>query len=386
MPTARMAPKGVKFGNEIYVMGGNNIGKVEIYNPRTDNWRTGKELNVGECSWAGIDSSDGKIYSLITLGKEGNVRCVLLAEYDPKNDDWKLLDSLNYNVTSPSFIINKSKCYIIGGFIGGSGTGPAGNIDSLFIYDIKEKKWVRGLNIPDKRHAASIFSVDSLIYVLNGVGDCFCTSDILKVNIYNIDNNKWTSASKSFYHIAYTTGSLFNNKINFFGNSKNSGLSFNMVNNKWEINDLPKLQSMIHYCEVVYNNKVYIFGGMRIGGTVNGQLSNSAFCYELSGLTGIRLNEIKKNPSNLDQNFPNPFNPSTTISYTLSEEAAVKLEIYNLLGQKIYTLLDKIEQAGNYKITWNASDYLKSSSFFFCKMSASGKSNFEKTLKLVLLK
>jgi hypothetical protein len=59
----------------------------------------------------------------------------------------------------------------------------------------------------------------------------------------------------------------------------------------------------------------------------------------------------------LSQNFPNPFNPATSISFSLPERAAVNLEIYNVLGQSIDILADQEEfPAGKHSLTWDASD------------------------------
>jgi hypothetical protein len=57
----------------------------------------------------------------------------------------------------------------------------------------------------------------------------------------------------------------------------------------------------------------------------------------------------------LEQNFPNPFNPSTTIKFALSEKSNVSLTIYNQLGQKMTTLLNEEREAGYYSFQWNAS-------------------------------
>jgi flagellar hook assembly protein FlgD len=59
---------------------------------------------------------------------------------------------------------------------------------------------------------------------------------------------------------------------------------------------------------------------------------------------------------NLAQNFPNPFNPSTTIAYALPQESSVRLTIYNIVGQQIRTLVDDAQTAGSYKIQWDARD------------------------------
>jgi len=56
----------------------------------------------------------------------------------------------------------------------------------------------------------------------------------------------------------------------------------------------------------------------------------------------------------LSQNYPNPFNPTTTINYNIPHTEKVSLTIYDLLGKKIATLVDGIQQAGNHQVSWNA--------------------------------
>jgi len=58
----------------------------------------------------------------------------------------------------------------------------------------------------------------------------------------------------------------------------------------------------------------------------------------------------------LAQNYPNPFNPVTTIRYEIPKPARVTLEVYNLLGQKIRTLVDAYRSAGSYTATWDGRD------------------------------
>ena len=58
----------------------------------------------------------------------------------------------------------------------------------------------------------------------------------------------------------------------------------------------------------------------------------------------------------LGSNYPNPFNPSTIIPYQLAASAAVRLEVFNLLGQRIATLVDGERPAGFHTVTWNATD------------------------------
>jgi len=83
----------------------------------------------------------------------------------------------------------------------------------------------------------------------------------------------------------------------------------------------------------------------------------------------------------LNQNYPNPFNPTTTIEYQLSEASHVLLEVYNILGSKVVTLVNSNKEAGYHKVEWDASVY--SSGIYFYSLRAS---NFNQIKKMMLLK
>ncbi len=66
----------------------------------------------------------------------------------------------------------------------------------------------------------------------------------------------------------------------------------------------------------------------------------------------------------LHQNYPNPFNPVTRIAYTLAERSHVNVTVYNILGAKVTTLVNKEQQQGTYNVTFNAS-HLPSGVYFY---------------------
>ncbi len=88
----------------------------------------------------------------------------------------------------------------------------------------------------------------------------------------------------------------------------------------------------------------------------------------------------------LSQNYPNPFNPTTIIKYQIAKESNVSLAIYNTLGQMVKTLVNTIQPAGSYSITWNGTNQagLKlSSGIYFYRLNAG---NFVVVKKMMMLK
>jgi len=84
----------------------------------------------------------------------------------------------------------------------------------------------------------------------------------------------------------------------------------------------------------------------------------------------------------LRQNYPNPFNPRTIINYELPITNEVELSIFNLFGQRVATLVNEKQNAGNYQVEWNASDL--ASGVYYYRLSTSA--GFVQAKKLVLLK
>jgi hypothetical protein len=87
----------------------------------------------------------------------------------------------------------------------------------------------------------------------------------------------------------------------------------------------------------------------------------------------------------LYQNFPNPFNPSTTIEYELQSNGNVKLEVYDLLGSKIKTLVNNYEFSGKHSVAWHGltdTGQKVSSGIYFYNLSFKNQNQFKKTIFL----
>ncbi len=83
----------------------------------------------------------------------------------------------------------------------------------------------------------------------------------------------------------------------------------------------------------------------------------------------------------LEQNYPNPFNPTTTIRFTLAKSSNVKLVLYNILGQKVATLIDSRMEAGQHSYVFDAGKL--ASGVYFYKLEAG---DFRSVKKMLLLK
>lgn len=104
----------------------------------------------------------------------------------------------------------------------------------------------------------------------------------------------------------------------------------------------------------------------------------------------IMTSHIEPQPTayTLYEAFPNPFNPSTTIRYALPVESRVFLRIYNVLGQRVATLKNGVQEPGIQTISWNAQDYV--SGVYFIQITAAAlndpRTSFIKVNKIILQK
>jgi len=100
-----------------------------------------------------------------------------------------------------------------------------------------------------------------------------------------------------------------------------------------------------------------------------------------SEITGVEPGRETPARFRLLDPYPNPFNPSTTIRYQISDSRHLTLAMYDLIGREVATLVNEVKEPGEYSVTWNASGF--ASGMYFCRLKAGG---FVQTRKLVLAK
>ncbi len=114
---------------------------------------------------------------------------------------------------------------------------------------------------------------------------------------------------------------------------------------------------------------------------VTEQWNEFANIVEDASLVSVKEDEKLITEFKLKQNYPNPFNPSTVINYELPESGKVVLEVYNSIGEKIATLVNKKETKGVHKVTFSAQNL--PSGLYFYRISYNNKIT---TKKMLLLK
>ena len=100
-----------------------------------------------------------------------------------------------------------------------------------------------------------------------------------------------------------------------------------------------------------------------------------------TGLTNVENKQLVPKQFNLEQNYPNPFNPSTVISFTVAKSEAVNISIFNIIGQKIATLINKEYTPGSYSVQFNAGNL--PSGIYFYRLSTN---DYVSIKKMILMK
>jgi len=370
------------------------INEFWIYNKDNSEWEK-EELDnpPPRCGHAAV-KNNGKMIIPFGQGTSGLLSDIW--QYDPLTNTWEELPSGGAS-TPPARKYHSATSigddiYICGGL----------DSDGLGLADFWSYHPTTGIWTPKPEHPGSCaghggFHHDGSIYVFGGYepeyssyrNDMWCYSPT--TNTWDYVNAGGTLPGERAYFAATQdpAGSFF-----VFGGQDNSETIALSDNYKFDISTLTWTQladgparskAAAVYCD---DTSIYLFGGLN----ELGDATNDLWKYDPSNDTweeifvGVDDPELIVSLGFSLSAYPNPFNPSTTISFNLPEEGNVKLEIFNLKGQKVKTLVNDKFDAGSHKVVWNGKDENNkpvSSGIFFYKMN-SGK--FISTKKMILMK
>jgi fibronectin-binding autotransporter adhesin len=215
----------------------------------------------------------------------------------------------------------------------------------------------------------------------------------------------WLNSTPSFYWLGFSQYGLgpsqtFDLELTGEGFTSHSDTSLVAINrlriirrfdgntdNRWMLQGGTNYESFLYSPE---GSPQVTWPIVRVKGSSGGiepQASRFTYGYDGLGITGVP-GEPTGIPTayNLSQNYPNPFNPSTLINFDLPKQSAVTLEIYDVLGQKVKTLVNgETMDPGYYKVTWNGTNQYGSpvsSGIYFYRIVADKFTSLKKMMFL----
>jgi Secretion system C-terminal sorting domain len=251
-------------------------------------------------------------------------------------------------------------------FVGTNGGG-------IFRSSNKGNSWTTAdSGIPDAGFICALGVKDTILFCATWSGDL--AQAFVPVEIYRSTDHgsTWSSAGNGIK--GDVSGSFL-----FAGN--NIFLSTNTVANQSRL--FFSTSEGTIWNEVDFNYGLITSFAICDSDLIVSTMDNGVWSRHLSEvLTTVHKNNIQSPVVfSLSQNYPNPFNPTTTISFTLAARSLTSLEIFDILGRDVSTIVSEELQAGSYTRQWNAANL--PSGVYFYRLQAG---TFSKTRKLLLLK
>ncbi|MEA1972288.1 MAG: FlgD immunoglobulin-like domain containing protein, partial [Candidatus Cloacimonadota bacterium] len=251
-------------------------------------------------------------------------------------------------------------------------TNNGSGVDLNVLYNINSE-------MPELISAIDIgnFSYNSLGFTLNNSLLEFSDSSAETTFFYNYENLAVPQFVTELSEYSPNKGLNYEN----YYLSANGGFSYiyNLDNPDSTVYPIDEVLSQSHNISGIesFNNEE---GGFLL---VTNQGSLEIWSTEITQNLNDNISPISKNLSN----YPNPFNPTTTIRYNLPKESFVNLSIFNIKGQKVNTLINENMLHGNHQIEWNGKNENGnnvSSGVYFYKLDVNG--NTKEMKKMLLLK
>jgi N-acetylneuraminic acid mutarotase len=332
---------------------------------------------------------------------------------------WAYHDSIpDNNVWGASTVLVGDDLYLLSGWSGGAALARR--------YNIRSRAWQSLPNSPNSfSYGSTAQHVGGSIYLVNPNGANFryriadstwitvapagttgasaltsvmFQNEMYVVGLTNRGFRKYTPATNTWTTLAdvpyasVTSGlsgaglGVVNGEMYAAGgaNGSSSGAGFdsvlvyNFAANQWR-RAAQRLSSPRHWVAVApYRGGLYAIGGFN----VNGAAVDTVEQIVPQGTSSVSTSSnLKPSAFALEQNYPNPFNPSTEIRYQVSGTSDVRLDVFDLLGRKVSTLVNERQAIGAYRVNFNAANL--SSGTYFYRLQAGG---FVETKKMMLIK
>jgi len=386
MNTARLGFGYTTDGNYLYAVCGGTyeppfyqVNNIEKYDPTTNNWEVFVDgLIPRRYSKAEYLQSTNKIYIFggqTYYETNPSTYTDTVEVVDVANGNISYLTSNPNPYTSSGSAVWNDKIYIFGGSEHGV------YLNAFYEFDPINNIWNQLPDMPEAKQTEGEV-VDGILYVFGGYNGSVQSN---RIDAYDIQNNEWLFIGYMPEGISAHHTTVKGQYIWILGDYDILNYVAIFNTETYEFTQLNTNMIGRRHCgtEVIGNN-LYVYGGnIASGGPALSSLQYADISY-------LSINDEPYEISSsitLFQNYPNPFNPETTISFYIKQNSKIELEIFNIKGQKVKTLINDYRQSGYHAIPWNGDDNYGnrvSSGLYFYKLSVDGKTEVVKKCLLVI--
>jgi len=363
MPTERFGHCSVVYKDKVWMIGGRDqfgdtLTSIDCYDLKTRTW----ESNVSHLLHSRFNATAVVFHDTIFVIGGLNGRKILnsVEYYDTTTNNWKEFVSLPSPRHGLDAVVYDKKMYVIGGKSHRGSLSPP--LDVVVYYDSTSGTWLEDstwiLNKP--RIFMQSIVLDDFVYTIGGL-----LIDLKLDVVERYGKNTGVELQSSlpgprFSFSAVTLG----DSIYVIGGYKKINLQeahhsiefYDPIMDQWFTLPVSLSESRAALTAVSYNDSIYVFGGVN----ANLQVSRSAQLLKREPLpTAIHENQTDQQPVShqLINNYPNPFNSVTTITFQIGrEESQLQLVIFNLMGEPIRTFYLNSLYPGTHHIQWDGRD------------------------------
>ena len=358
MPTPVSGGQAVVYGSKIYILGGfsetlnSNVNTIQVYDPQSKTWSEAGSMKVQRADFiAGVYSN--KVY--YAGGVSGNSPFSSSVEvWDFNSAPEVFKNENNFDRQYPTGQIINDNLYVFGGSVQ--------NITSpyMFEYNLTKSKVTYTDNsmfpslYPSQQMSAVI---GNYIYLFGGARGVLINT-ILR---FKIDSKEFETMSAELSKpraggvaVPYNGSSII--IVGGFDETHQALSSVDIFSTNEEngiVSPGPSLTyARVDPVAVNYYGDIYVFGGLDKEGQPVSQIE------ELTTATTVvnYNNNLPPQSFELENNYPNPFNPSTQIKFKIARSTEVSVDVYSILGKHIKNLTSKFYPPGEYNLTWNGVD------------------------------
>jgi N-acetylneuraminic acid mutarotase len=362
MPRPRTGICAVVFDDRIYVLGGRTasgqiVDIVECYDPFSDRWIAGlPELRDERENGAAVVLNN-RIYALGGRDAEGEL-LNKVEYYNRTENKWEGSENLEFHREGLSAVVGAGRMYALGGFGFADNDGQQAHLlANVEVYDDAEEKWQL---LPDwhLEQPAASFAALTIADFVYSIGGFSLFGPVALASRYEA-----ATGLESLANMTYARGGIAavatSDEIFVLGGRSTDDQVLDKVelyrtgHNEWQ-DVLPLQQPRENAAAVFVNGKIYVLGGQNAQGDVIGDVEFVAPDAIITAASD-RRHEMPDDFI-LYHNFPNPFNPSTTLSFQVSsllQNRVIVLSIRNLKGQQVRTLINEQLLPGYHRVSWD---------------------------------